>query len=192
VTGVLTAGSYYLHIVDSSQNTPPAGNYSFNVSYVYGSSECRNITDDLDFCKGYLSTEDTYKIPDLQTVIDTEADALLDYHTLALSWSVTDCNSSLIEYACKSNFQTELCEANGDTTETLLCKEECIDDLSSSCLNADEAANLCEKAACETAANSIGACRSRPPPNSPSGVIGLHLGLIFSVLTIFLLRIFNN
>jgi len=189
----LPADSYYLRILDTTQNIPPAGNYSFNVSYVYGSSTCRNITDDLDFCKDYLSTDETYKIPDLQTVQNNEADALQDYLTLSLSWSVQNCNKSLIEYACKSNFIPEKCQANGDTVtdDQLLCEQECIDTLASACLQSGEAANLCEKSACKTAANSIGACGSRTPPGDDSGVIGLQLGFIFSVLSILLLRIFN-
>jgi hypothetical protein len=192
VTPSLPAGSYYLQISDSTITPPPAGNYSFNVSYVYGSSECRNITDDLNFCLGHLSTQDTYKIPDQASVDNAENNARVDYDILALSWSTAACNDSLVDYACKSNFQGALCEANGDTTKTLLCKEECVDSLSSSCLGSGEAANLCERSACQSAANSINACRIRPPPGAPSGVLGLHLGLSFSVLTIFLLRIFNN
>jgi hypothetical protein len=191
ITSTLTAGDYYMLIQDTSNPAPPAGNYSFNITYIYGSSACRNITDQLNFCKDHLSTSDKFKLTSQIAVDTVEANAMTDYATLSASWDVTKCNNSLIDFACKSNFQLSKCEDNGQTTTTYLCKEDCLNTLQPACLATNENPNNCEDAACEAAVRSINQCRNPPPPPGNSGM-RLHLGLIFYVLTIFLLGIFNN
>jgi len=167
---------------------PSTGNYSFNISYVYGSSQCRHITEDLNFCKGYLSPLNKYNLADQEDVAWIEDFAMNDYATLAESWPVSTCNSSLIDFACKANFQPKLCEANGAITKTYLCLQDCINTLSSACLQNGESANLCEKEDCTNVVYDISPCNTPPA----SGAFTLPIGIIFSLLTIFLWSIFNN
>jgi hypothetical protein len=182
-------GEYNLVVRDSLFiSNPTPTNYNFTVSYILGNNQCRNITNDLDFCKGNLSTSDSYQLSssEVQTV---EQSAIKAWNTLSLSWSVDSCNESLVGFACKSSFQPHLCTSSGTLTKTYYCKQQCIDTLAPKCLSND-APNFCELAACTTVSNDISACNTNTPPG-PAGGERLIVTLFFALLSSYLLRMFN-
>jgi hypothetical protein len=181
-------GEYNLVVRDSLiLSNPTPTNYNFTVSYIYGNNQCRNITNELDFCKGNLSTSDSYQLstPEVRTA---ELSAITAWNTLSLSWSVDSCNESLVGFACKSSFQPYLCTSTGTLTKTYYCKQQCIDTLGPKCLSND-APNFCELASCTTVSNTISACNTKPPDGSGGG--GLIVTLFFALLSTYLLRMFN-
>jgi len=183
-------GDYNL-VVRDNQNipNPTPSNYNFTVSYIYGNNQCRNITNELgDFCRGNLSTSDSYQLTTAQ-VLTTEQSARFAYYTLALSWSVDDCNASLVEFACKSSFQPYLCTSSGALTTTYYCNQECIDTLKPKCLSSGDP-NFCELGACKTVSNSITKCITNPP-NDKGDSGRLIVTLLFTLLSSYLLRMFN-